>query len=613
MNQAVANLDESGLDVPIEDVWSRTDARYRRRATILLIVNVLLFAGLGCVAYWLRTGVVFAPTSDHYFAQLAATFNPAIENEYTPTGLSLGPIRVDQVPMMIVVLGLVLAALVSIPILATILYRLPCALPFIAVVGLVAVMPWLAITLLASCLTVSLNPLRFRSRFATVLLALIPEIFYFFLASRQSAGVVDLLPPEDRIKMVAPLILALIVSAVVMGLVLIIARLVNYRPGAIAPLLAVLFLTPAAIFEFQVGRDELHYRILEQQYGPGSEYFVQEKIGSIFEAAVERAFAEKRGGDAPYDAVRSAVELKWLLALDADANLHFTKYQDQAARAAERFVRLFPDSDYAISALYIEGRALDMRVDLEEFRRQRKFRFYDQFPSSRSRLAWEKIEFNAPNSSAASEAMLRLAILDTRDGDVASAIRRLKRLEDTFGQDRPVLSDEGDATADTKGPLARPRTPEVDMHIPVAQAALDGRKLRLMIEQNRDPLWNDEPLTRLMRLDPRDANYALNLDSLLEQFPNCRLADNVSMLRARAEADAKRRIEMLQRCVESYPNGDAVPSVLYELGSAHQELRHHDDARSMFKRLIAEYPEQPWRTSAEERLRQLDRAAGENA
>jgi len=55
-----------------------------------------------------------------------------------------------------------------------------------------------------------------------------------------------------------------------MAIVLTIARLVNYRPGAIAPLMAIMFATPVVLFETKVGRDELSYRLLERDFGPNS-------------------------------------------------------------------------------------------------------------------------------------------------------------------------------------------------------------------------------------------------------------------------------------------------------------------------------------------------------
>ncbi|MEE9295122.1 MAG: tetratricopeptide repeat protein [Phycisphaerae bacterium] len=610
MSTQAAHPVSSEEHVFIEDVWSRTEPKYRRRAFLLLTINVCLFAGLGCVAYWLRTGVVFAPRIEGYWEQLADTFNPTPDTEYTPTGLSLAPISIEQVPMMIPVLGLILAAVVSIPILVTILYRITSALPFIAVVGFIAVMPWLAITLLGSCLVVSLNPLRFRSRFASVLLALLPVILYFFMASRQSSSVVEpLSDPADRIKMLAPLILAIIVSAIVMGIVLIIARVVNYRPGAIAPLLAIMFLTPAAIFEFQVGRDELHYRLLEREFGPGSEYFVRTPIGDVFESAVERAFAARKSASIAYETMRDAVEFTWLLALDTETSLLFARYQDLAARAADRFIHLFPDSIYAINALYIKGRALDMRIDMESFRRNRELVFYGDFPSARSREAWEKLVHQAPESPMAADALLRLAMLDIREDGVDEAIGRLILLEETFVRaaprpDQPIV----ETPMDT---IMQREPPERSLDIPVAQKVLAGRRLRQLLKRNRDPLWGDEPLVAISYFDPRDWHYESNLAGLFKRYPGCQLADNIELQIALAGGDVAERIEALKRCVARDPRGDAYAEAMYQLGVAYQEDRNVSESRGVLERLVSEFPETIWREQAEARLRRLDRATAE--
>ncbi|MCP4250113.1 MAG: hypothetical protein GY778_23980, partial [bacterium] len=154
----------------IDDVWSRAGFKYRTRAIVLLVINILLFAGLGCFAYWLRTGVVFAPAEADYAAQFKATFSPSFESDVTLGSLLTFPISVEQVPMQIVILGLLLAALVSIPILVSILYRFQASLPFLAVVAFLAMMPWLAITLIGSCILASVRRFRFQFRYASALL-----------------------------------------------------------------------------------------------------------------------------------------------------------------------------------------------------------------------------------------------------------------------------------------------------------------------------------------------------------------------------------------------------------------------------------------------------------
>ena len=182
------------------DVWSRTGSKYRLRAVILLAVNVLLFAGAGSFAFWLRSGEVFAPLVPGYRDQLISTFRFTGQGGVTLSSLLLEPISVQDVPMQIPIQGLLMAALIAIPILVAILYRFWSSVPFIAVVGFIAVMPWLAITLLASCIIASVRPFRTRFRFMSALAGLAPAVVYLMLAwSGSDAELVGRIDPVDRI------------------------------------------------------------------------------------------------------------------------------------------------------------------------------------------------------------------------------------------------------------------------------------------------------------------------------------------------------------------------------------------------------------------------------
>ncbi len=594
-------------DALIADVWSRTEAKYRRRSILLLTINVCLFAGLGCVAYWLRTGTVFAPLADDYWSQLAATFDPTPNTLHTPTGLSLGPISVEQVPMMIPVLGLILAALVSIPILTAILYRFPCSLPFIAAVGLVAVMPWLAIVLLASCLIASVKPFRSRSRFASALMSLLPVILYFFMASRQSEPAVDVMAnPADQIKLMAPLILSIIASAIVMGTVLVVAKVVNYRPGAISPLLAILFLTPAALFEFQVGRDELHYRLLEREFGPASQYFIQQDLHKVLDATVDAEWARRKDSGVSREAVRAQIATRWSLALDPVVGKILKSHQGRAAEAAMRFVRLFPDSVYAPNALYLYARALDTRVDLSAFERDIANAFYDDFPDERSRSAWEKIAANASSLPATSVALLRLAQTDARAGRIDKAIAWLVRLEQTFGDvDR-------ESSSALRADILERVTPQDSLHIPVARMVFDGRRLRSLLEQNRDPLYGDRPLAALLSIDSKGRGHERQLRAVLERYPSCQLSDNIDLELALSLHDPADRVAALRSFLQKHDVGDATPEAVYSLGVANFEARHPLEARRAWERVVKDYGDSIWRGQAESQLRKLERTVVEN-
>lgn len=603
---------------PVRDVWSRSGSKHRRRAIVLLLVNVLLFAGVGSFAFWLRTGQHFAPAVDNYWSMFGKTFQPMGEERITLSDFLTFPISIYQVPLQIVILGLLLAALVSIPILVSILYRFFACIPFLLVVAFLAVMPWLAITLAGSCLLASVRPFRFSFRFASALFGLVLVIIYFYSASRQSASAVqEVLVPADRIKFMAPWVLAIIASCLMFAIVLLIAKAVNYRPGAIAPLLAVFFSLPVALFEVYVGRDELHYRLLEHAYGPGTSYFTDQDVSKEFEDALYARWRLHPDPKPPYDALSAHQELWWQLELgvESDRRTLFAEHRQAAVDACEEFLFSFPLSRYACNALYIKAKALDTRVDLPAFRTKKELRFYDSFPSPASRHPWEKLVANRPDSPMAAVGLLRLAQLDARARDVTGALEHLRTLVERFGNSETPTTQSGRERGGLNQILPTV-SPESSLAVPAESIVFEARRLLGMLQANRDPLYGYDPLCGpqepregdpfgLLQLDPRHAQYVTNLEALLQRYPDCQLADNIELEIAKAAPDLQTRFASFQACVDHHPTGDALPEALFRLGVAWQELERPREARGAFQRVLSEFGDSIWAAPAAARLRLL--------
>ena len=601
-------------DVPavLKDVWSRSGSKYRIRAIVLLAVNVLLFAGAGSFAFWLRGGVRFAPAHEGYRDEFGQTFLSV--GFIGHSGVSLGslllePISVQDVPMQIPILGLLMAALISIPILVAILYRFWSSLPFIAVVGFLAVMPWLAITLLGSCVLASVRPIRTRFRFMSALLALVPAVVYLVLAwygtSDLIAGRID---PVDRIKFVAPWVLAIVAATLVFAVVLAIARIVDYRPGAIAPLLAVMFALPVALFEFRVGRDELYYRLLE---GLNEVHFADVDASVELDQAVMESWARHPPARRTMRGVRELVETRWLFELASEigpVQSVLSRHQAELAGRCDWFLKYFPDSRYAINALFIKARALDMRVDPVEFRDAKWVRYYDDFPSPASRQAWQMIVKNSPESALGAVAMLRLAQLDARDGDLERAIAKLEVLQAQFDS----VAKAGDTSPTPSGPLkavlAR-GVPEASLRVPMERVVLEVHRFHDLFVANRDPLYGYDPIGGprhhadtfpfgLMDFDPRHERYIDNLKTLKGQYPDSQIEDNIDLEIAKATASLGLRIERLETCLNDFPNRDAVPENLFRLGVAYKSNAESEKSRAIFARLFHEHPDSIWTEQA---------------
>lgn len=595
------------------DVWSRSGSKYRVRAVLLLAVNVLLFAGVGAFAYWLRSGEFIAPLQDDYGDSLIQTFSGVGKAEVSLGSLLIGPISVQDVPMLIPIVGLLMAALIAIPILVAILYRFWSSLPFIAVVGFLAVMPWLAITLLGACILASLRPFRTRYRYVSALIALVPAIVYLVLAWKGTHdAVVGRIDPVDSIKFVAPWVLAIVASAVVFAIVLAIAKLVNYRPGAVTPLLALMFGLPVGLFEQHVGRDELHYRLLEAL---DRSYFADVDASLSWRESTLQAWERLPMPRPSLEAARELAEVKWQFELAADIRPfenELTRHQVGINDKCEEFHRYFPTSRYMPNVLFTRARAWDRRVDLEEFRRTKWIRFYDEFPSPASVESWQMLLHHCPDSILGAVARLRLAQLEAREGNVDRAIGKLAELIAKF--DEPGRRREHAASPERpnhEGALnavLATGAPEETLEVPLERVVLEAHRLHDLLVNNRDPVYGYEPVAGRRRaeefdfgfldLDPRSGRYVSLLRGLIEKYPHCQIEDNVLLEMAKAEPDVQERVAKLKELLARFPTKDATAEALLHLGLSYKTLGRQQEAADALAQLMRDQAKTVWARQA---------------
>lgn len=591
-------------DAPvIVDVWSRTEPKYRQRAFLFLLLTWALFAGLGCFAFWLRSGVEFAPLMHNYSAEWWQSFNPVAEHQVSLSELLLYPIHLEQVPMQIVVVGLLLSSLASVPILVAILYRFPASLLFVAVVMFLAILPWLGLCGMLGALIASWRKITFR--YASAMLGLLPMVVYFIVVSQQESGrVMSPTTPAEQVMLYYPWLIALLGSAVMMALVLIIARVVNYRPGAIAPVLAVMFVIPWVLFETKVGRDELYYRLLENAYGPNSDYFVGGGVDAAIDEVTEKELARDPDPERDPAAVRENTKLAMSQHLEPDFDSGVLAQRRYAVvGACEAFCSSFSYSRYVPNALYIEGMAQDMRIDIDRFMNEERIEFYHDFPSHVSFGTWARVLGNFPHSPVADVAALQTAKLFVRDSRVDDALDVLQRFENgasSAGDNRT-----GERATGLFGVLEK-KPAEATLKLPVRATRSEGRQLRLLLLNNRDAVFGDKPLVALFMLDPQSAFYTRNLEETRAAFPGCKLEDNLLLAEALTIEDRDARTARLRDLLAGDALDDAKPAAIYELGVLLQQAYRADEARAMYDEVAAQYPGTPWADDAKHAIERLD-------
>lgn len=609
--------------IPPRDVWKWTAPKYRFRTVALLLLNAILFVGLGMFAFWLRTGLFGPFAGESYWVAWWEVFDPTLDTQVTLIDYLLEPIPVDQVPMMMVILGLVLGAMTAIPILVSMLYRFPFSLIFTAIIAFVAVFPWLGMTVTLSCLLARWRPFRFSFRFATALLSMLPLVVYYALATR-NASVAASLAPVEAAKLYIPWVLALISACVIMGIVLGIARLVNDRPGAIAPLLALTFAVPVVLFEIKVGRDELYYRLLEKHYGPASKECFADQVGAgdVIRRIARARLAARKDTRATLESMIEQVRLEMQLHLPSihdewqqEATLGeeaFVLQQYEAIRACDAFIARFPQSRYVPNVLYLKGRAIDMRVDRELFRQKGIIRHYDDFPNTASRQTWRRLtgaEF--AHSPLQSVALYRLAFLEARVGTVDEAVELLERLLERYGGQRKPDTAQTPPSRRWRDFLAK-RPASSTLGVAPTEVALQGQKLLFLLKNNRDPQQDDLPLRKLLSFDPRHRRYLANLKAFLAdiptRYPLTKLRDNVEVLITAMEPSRSLKIDGLRALVERLskePESDALPHARLELGAAYQEDNRSEEARAVFEQIVQRHRGTPWEIEAGRRLAEM--------
>jgi len=598
----------------VVDVWSRTSRRHRVRAVLMLLLLGILFAALCCFTLWLRSGHYLPWEYDGYDELLLRSFQPSGTEQITLSNFLSSPIPVHEVQIHAVILGLQFASLSSIPILVAILYRLPVATLFAAMVFFLAAMPWLAITVLIGCALASTQMFRFSFRYASALIGLIPIAVYFGMASWEPSGSSSSMVPHQAL-LYAPWVLALLGSCVICAVALATARLINYRPGGIPPILVMLFAFPVFLFHTQVGRDELEYRILAQAYGPGSRsVFASSDIGMLAKGAARHIWSETKGRS--YDDIfRRALDAAEQLAV-----VQTERDRREAAAHCDLFIEQFAASRYVPNVLFIKGRAQDLRLDGNKLLHHHRAEYRSNLPSRTSRVTWQTLVERYPDNKLSATALFNLAMLDARDGDLGGAIDKLEQLAERFDIQRAATRQAGSDDASSTSVFQR--TPAASqLGIDLSALVLRAGRLREMLLACRSdkpkpvsailgprPDGSDvlvRPVQVLVWLDDASPQYKANLEGIARAFADSEAAGYVEVRLALMEPAISRRIQRFSHAAETLAERPAGAEASFYKAQALREDSLIDEAKAAFETLVKAYPQSCWSREAKEHITAL--------
>jgi hypothetical protein len=400
-----------------------------------------------------------------------------------------------------------------------------------------------------------------------------------------------------------------------MGLILLVAWIVNYRPGVIAPIVGVMFAAPMVLFYRYVGTDELAYRVLEFEFGPRSRRFEPVRDAKETEQHIFGLLHEWTAAHA-LPSVRAEFQALWQGEVEPFKDLLWRRMlvgflSDRAAAYDEckRFVAEYPSSRYLPNVLYIQGRALDTRLDERKLRGSPARReLYSDFPHVQSESSWAALLTRFPDSPLTAVAGLRLAQLRLRRGEPEGALELLESAR----RGRPGPG----AAAPQTQPVVRnwliTPPPESTLDFDPEPCRFEAARLEELIRANRDdPRYGAAPLVAFAGLDPHRPRYHEELLDLAARFPDGLLYDNLLAARAAAIDDPEQRARKLRACAERFAAGDALPEVLVRLadletqalGARSETLRLAGVAR--LREVAERFGDSCWGEVARQRLRRL--------
>jgi len=219
------------------------------RGVMFVAANMIAFLALNAFLHYLTTG--------NWVDFSMGSYRRALVRPLSETFIH--PLSVFAHPWMAVVTGMLVTAIVFVPIAVAVLYRMAIATLFVLAVALIGHAPVLAAFLGIGCLLAGRTRVRRSFPFLAVLLGLAPVGAYMALFSH---GPEMLLSPLQWFVLYMLLILTLVTSMLAGALVLVLARVGRFRPGVIWPVLLVLLVAPVWLFHREVGPAELDYALI---------------------------------------------------------------------------------------------------------------------------------------------------------------------------------------------------------------------------------------------------------------------------------------------------------------------------------------------------------------
>ena len=514
---------------------------------------------------------------------------------------TIAGLSIFEYPWQIVVLGLLMGILAMVPILISQLMSFRYSLPFILCVVFLANLPGLAFSLLLSCIAVACRPLRFRSRFTSIVLCTAPQLMYWgYFGAARGIGLIK------WGFTFTPWISAWLIGLSIAGVVIGIGHFTRYRPGLVGAITSLLLLTAYGVFGVKTGFAELDYQLYIAKNNPEhvSEFHghsITDYLDrTLMDAAVKQYLADFFY---PTEPIPLRAELKkeiqiqlaydrWPSWFTVPSKLDYQSKKRWLFQQYELFINRHSQSHRMPIALYYKALLSEYSPDIKVFEQKEVLHFYNDFPYERSREIWYRLYSQFGNSPESLEARWRIAKHWASQGKFEQADELLLQANDMLHK-RLKLLEEKPLPADT---LFSPFCPPAESAMTLFKLyELQGRlnQLRNLIsaENRTEKAESVKRLAKFIMLNPHATDYARYLTELLGRMKDeDPLRDNVLLAQVKLVEDEQLRAEKLNQLHAKFHDTDGGMQALYELGLLEIGLwrQQEDTSVEQKKRYLAE-------------------------
>lgn len=540
----------------------------------------------------------------------------------------LSPLNIFQFPSYIIVTALIMCLLCTVPLIIAQLYNFFYALPFIVVVVFLAHNPILGLCLFVSCGAVSFAPMRFKSKFVSALICMLPEILYWILYSGEN--------PEQNILrwavLYSPWGLAFLFSVIVIGIVLTVGHFLRYKPVVLMPIFGFILLCSVLLFNWSIG---MNVRDFQDQVFRVSPEEVPELQNRSIIPLLQQEAAQRRS-EFSYlsdELITAQLRMEWRWSFTSNISLpknykrpSFVNPVSLAKREAwnvegarmksilfiEYFIENHPDDILLADALYYKALLTDMKVDSSALRDEDALRFYYDIPTTHSEPIWKDIKNRFGQTTVAIEAQWRLAWLlairkpsqPTEPYNYDEALVLLEQARQlclVHKQNRTQKSQDNGFWANRLGTIFTPPPPSIsDEQLELLLIRIEKLMTLISKENRTGHLFHDQRLAEFVALDPHQPNYTDRLKELMLNSPQPDpLQDNIELARVKLIKKTNEKITYLKELISQYPNSDGSLEAMLEVAillkepqpnSSDAEQRR-SESRQLLDKIINDHPD----------------------